>query len=527
MPRRDRSGNIIFSVNEVIQEIHNDIDSMSEEDPDTESSESDSESENVDPRPRTRLSRSLQHNSSSSRSAGRHVPRMLANTVQPDVVDHHFEHAESDSESDDDQMVPDVDIPPNNRPNRPEREVWVPAKNQAPAAPPVFTGNSGCQINCEGFRAINFFRLFFTTELVNLMVIETNRYAQQYFDANPNLPPHSRSRLWVPVSHREMEKFIGLCLLMGIVKKPQVNSYWSIHPLIRTPSFGFTMSRDRFLLILKFFHLTNNAIGPNPGVNRLYKVQPLLDHLETKFQEVYVPPEIVSVDESLLLFKGRLLFKQYIPLKRSRFGIKVFLSCALSGYTNKFRVYQGREEDLVSMENELPADTHGMLKSEKIVIWLLRPLLEKGYKVYMDNWYTSSRLFMYLFQHGTLACGTTRANRVPAELRNQQLQKGQLHALRSGTNRQVLAVKYKDKKDVYMMSTLHDEGLVRVQRGRAMVNVPTVINDYNKNMGGVDKQDQVFSKIVRQLSFDTVIYILFLSQAVIRIQSWPQLHMVD
>ena len=35
-----------------------------------------------------------------------------------------------------------------------------------------------------------------------------------------------------------------------------------------------------------------------------------------------VPFKNVSIDESLLLFKGRLCFKHYIPCKRSRFGLK-------------------------------------------------------------------------------------------------------------------------------------------------------------------------------------------------------------
>ena len=62
---------------------------------------------------------------------------------------------------------------------------------------------------------------------------------------------------------------------------------------------------------------------PNP--DRLFKIQPLVDHLYEKFQEAYTRSRNVCIDESLLLWKGRLHFKQYIPMKRCRFGIKLFM----------------------------------------------------------------------------------------------------------------------------------------------------------------------------------------------------------
>ena len=38
-------------------------------------------------------------------------------------------------------------------------------------------------------------------------------------------------------------------------------------------------------------------------------------------------------------------------------------------------------------------------------------LLDKGYHLYIDNWYTSIPLLKFLFNHSTLACGTIRSNR--------------------------------------------------------------------------------------------------------------------
>ena len=50
----------------------------------------------------------------------------------------------------------------------------------------------------------------------------------------------------------------------------------------------------------------------------------------------------VCIDESLLLWKGRLKWKRYIPLKRGRFGIESFI-LAESGYVWDLLVYTGRQ----------------------------------------------------------------------------------------------------------------------------------------------------------------------------------------
>ena len=156
----------------------------------------------------------------------------------------------------------------------------------------------------------------------------------------------SRANSWHPTDPREMKQFLGMLFLTGIIRKPAINLYWSTDPLYSTPLFGAIMSRNRFQLLLKFLHFNDNAEMPgadDPSPDKLFKVRPLADHLCEKFGEVYTPSSNISIDESLLLWKGRLGFKQYIPLKRARFGIKCFMLCEDSGYTFKFKIYTGRE----------------------------------------------------------------------------------------------------------------------------------------------------------------------------------------
>jgi len=51
----------------------------------------------------------------------------------------------------------------------------------------------------------------------------------------------------------------------------------------------------------------------------------------------------LAIDEVTVKFNGRVVFKQYIPKKRKRFGIKMFKLCDSTGYTYDMNVYLGKE----------------------------------------------------------------------------------------------------------------------------------------------------------------------------------------
>jgi hypothetical protein len=51
----------------------------------------------------------------------------------------------------------------------------------------------------------------------------------------------------------------------------------------------------------------------------------------------------LAVDEVIVKFKRRVLFKQYIPKNRKSFGIKMFKLCDSTGYTYDMNVYLGKD----------------------------------------------------------------------------------------------------------------------------------------------------------------------------------------
>ena len=73
---------------------------------------------------------------------------------------------------------------------------------------------------------IDCYRHFITDEIIDLMVRETNRYAEQYLEAH-DISRRSKYRQWKPTTYEEILKFFGIVIEMGLVQMPQLNHYWS------------------------------------------------------------------------------------------------------------------------------------------------------------------------------------------------------------------------------------------------------------------------------------------------------------
>ena len=118
-------------------------------------------------------------------------------------------------------------------------------------------------------------------------------------------------------------------------------------------------------------------------------------------------------------------------------------------------------------------------------------LLNQGYSLYMDNYYSSPTLFDDLSAANTLAVATVRGNRkeVPKAL-SAKLQRGEVVYRQRET---LLAMKWTDKRDVCLLSSKHLPTLTATQKRDHEGNIivkPTCIVDYNAHMGGADLFDQ-------------------------------------
>jgi len=73
--------------------------------------------------------------------------------------------------------------------------------------------------------------------------------------------------------------------------------------------------------------------------DKLYKVRKLLEYLNSNFQQHAEMEKVVSVDEQMIPFKGRLGLKVYMKNKPVKWGIKVWALAGHSGYVHSFNIF--------------------------------------------------------------------------------------------------------------------------------------------------------------------------------------------
>jgi hypothetical protein len=406
---------------------------------------------------------------------------------------------------------------PRKRKPKPKPWDWFEGENEVENIP--FTGKHGinpviCRQLTNKNSELDVLDQFLGNDFWQQVCNETNRKAHSYLDEG------LRSVKWVDLTIDELKAYFGLVILMAQNLKANIHDNWSTRRVLHQPIFGETMSRDRFKTISRFLHFSS-SVEPN---DKLRKIRPIIDQFIASYKKVFTPQKEICIDESLIKFRGRLSYIQFNPSKRARFGIKIYkLNDSKTGYCYNFKVYTGKEADVQLQEgNEENADPNPdnaenpevdenqtehaaspeklLLLSEKIVLEVCADLLDEGRVLYLDNWYSSPKLFLELLNRRTYGVGVVRSDRTnfPKEIQQKKLELGEFVFLHT---KKILALKWRDRKDVAMLSTLHtrpvyEEVIPQREKGRPNPQPqlkPNVVINYNFNMNGVDKQDQRLS----------------------------------
>ncbi|CAI6369783.1 unnamed protein product [Macrosiphum euphorbiae] len=329
---------------------------------------------------------------------------------------------------------------------------------------------AGCKTATDVF-------LKFIRPIVDNIIFQSNLYATQN---NKNLK----------LTEKELYAFLGINFCMGYNKLPSYKLYWNTSEDLHVRSISKAMSRDRFLEILSNIHVNDNANLPNNNKDKLYKLRPMIDTLNKIFPEAYYGTRELSVDESMIKFKGRSTIKQYNPMKPIKHGYKLWCIADLNGYILKYSVYQGKNETL-----EQEFDKYNL--GERVVLMLTKPFWKQQRIIMFDNYFTSITLLERLKNEQTLACGTIRNNRkgMPQNLKkDSDIKRGDFDHRFSTSG--IVIFKWKDNKVVYLASNYHGNETTTVQRtskdgSKSNVTCPTLVKDYNAFMGGVDHADRL------------------------------------
>ena len=122
-----------------------------------------------------------------------------------------------------------------------------------------FAGAKEPQVNITDSDPYAIYRNFLTDEILELVANETNRCTQRFISTN-QLHRRSLMRKWKDTNAKQIEKFFGIVIIMGIVQLPQLRLYWLKIPMYRNELFLRSMTRNRFDLLLKYLHFCNDDI---------------------------------------------------------------------------------------------------------------------------------------------------------------------------------------------------------------------------------------------------------------------------
>lgn len=330
---------------------------------------------------------------------------------------------------------------------------------------------------------LDFFSLIFPNNFIDYLVNCTNAYGNALCNTNKPHTRFSRKTVYRETNYDEMKMFLGLSLLKGHVKCPTQRNLFSLsNGLYYHPIFTYIMSGRRYEQILRCLCASELSAKKDD------KIVKFIDMLTLNFRKIYKAGEHLSLDESLLLFRGRLHFRQYIKSKKARYGIKFYELTTNDGYVLNIKMYSGKEDDTT-----LRLERDKTNKTEKIVMKLMRPYLLHGHHLVMDNYYNSVELSQKLIDLKTHSTGTLRSDRKgnPKYVMQKKLKKGE-HIWVRKLN--VYISKWHDKRDVRIITTKVHPKMVEVRNrfGKSRQK-PAEVELYNKYMSGIDRSDQMVS----------------------------------
>lgn len=384
---------------------------------------------------------------------------------------------------------------------------------------------------------LSIFDCFIGEEQVLNIVDNTNSYASLK-------SAESRQRGWSPVTASEMYVFIATLIYMGLVRLPAQRDYWAKSQGWPSHICSSYISRTRFETIKAYLKISDPIVEMRaadadigrargrrrhagedfddgddvkdaipPGYDCWYrKVQPLFDHVERNSRRLMRPGSHVAVDEMMVRFVGRSIDTYRLSNKPIPKGYKLIAACLSNGYMfSCIPVSRSRKHGAPTFDG-LSATGAIVAKLAEAVAGGQLPAERDDLVIWMDNYYTSTDLLIFLRENNIAACGTAKRNSIDRSARTfvENAPWGTI-ATYATAPEGVLHVAWVDNGIVALMTT-HHQGAETTMRNRRrprktstnaarvravfgeeprkQLPIPLIIDEYNAHMGSVDIADQ-------------------------------------
>lgn len=331
------------------------------------------------------------------------------------------------------------------------------------------------------------FICFMSEKMLQKILIYSN------MEYSRNIAPNEKLE---EITMMELKAFIGLLLLAGLLgeSKKNLRTLWRTSPL-ESPIFKATMSRNRFEKIMSCLRFDDKTTREErKQTDKFAAIREIWSDFQDNLKACYMPGSYLTIDEQLLGFRGKCPFRQFIPKKPDKYGMKFWLCVdAESYYVFNAFPYIGRQPDQQRQKHI----------GASVVLELLKPLYGSNRNVTMDNFFTSVQLAKELQTKNLTLIGTLRKNKPEIPKEFQSNRNREVGSSLFGFQDDLTLVSFvpKQNKAVLLLSSKHHGNQVDNTTGK-----PIIVLDYNKTKGAVDTVDQMCHKytVKKNMYFSSV-----------------------
>ena len=156
------------------------------------------------------------------------------------------------------------------------------------------------------------FSLFFRDNLLEEICKWTNKEGQGVLSNN-----------WKDTTVAELRKVIGTLFLVGVYKSSNEDLSQLWHMEHGRPIFCKIISRNRFQNILRVLRFDDAAARRSArSPDKFSPIRNVFEIWNKSHLDAYVPGTNLTIDEQLVTFRGHCPFRQYMPSKPGKYGIR-------------------------------------------------------------------------------------------------------------------------------------------------------------------------------------------------------------
>lgn len=312
------------------------------------------------------------------------------------------------------------------------------------------------------------FELLFPHNLKIMIVNYTNIEGKRVYLEN-----------WRDLNIADLDAYIGLLLLAGVYRSSNeaTTSLWDEYK--GRHLFRATMSLKKFKMISRVIRFDDRETRQRRRSNdKFAAIRELWDKWVEILPNLFNPEAYVTVDEQLIAFRGKCPFRQYMPSKPAKYGIKFWILCDTDTcYVWNIQPYLGKQP------GSAPEKNQGL----RVVLDLSYGL--RGHNITCDNFFTSYDLGQMLLRRNITMIGTIRKNKtsIPSEILQTKGRERYSSTFAFTDDATLVSYIPKKNKCVVLQSTLHKDEKI----DQSLQRKPEIINDYNKTKGAVDTLDKM------------------------------------